>query len=196
MKTKGLVGLLVLLAVGASTGFGAKLVSSWVTPEVREVKFSKILAMAVTGSLPTRRLVEGLMAEEIAKRGVIGQTTYALMPNLNVEYNDALREKIASTGADGAVVLELESYNEKERSITSPNFDRYRFWAFPRRPADTFTFTDVTVDVDVQVYSLKYDLLMWQGVVRFSNPESEEKEISELADIVVRAMEKKDLLAK
>lgn len=196
MKTKGLAILLVLVAALPSAVFGAKLVSSWATREVKEVRFSKVLAVAVTGSLTTRRFVEGLMAEEIAKRGVVGQTTYALLPDLNIEYNDALREKIAATGADGAVVLEFRNFDEKERSITSPNFDRYTFWEFPRRPAATFKFTETTVDVEVQVYSLKYDLLLWEGVFRFTNPEGEEKVIPELADLVVRQMEEHDLLQK
>lgn len=47
MSKKRLAGVVIVLAAA----LGAKPVSSWVKPDVREVKFSRILALAVTGSM-------------------------------------------------------------------------------------------------------------------------------------------------
>ena len=187
--------LVVLLSIAQPNAWAAKLVSSWVSPEAKGVKFNKALAVAVTRAPATRQFVELLMVQEIGKRGNLAIPSYELLTELELEDVALAKTKVASSGADGAIVLRLRDSSSSERTVATLGSEQTPFWTSYQAVTE-LTYTQRAIQVEVLIYSLKDEKLLWSGVYVFKDPEGPRKVIPELTKLVVQQLKKNGLVAK
>ena len=187
--------LVVLLSIAQPNAWAAKLVSSWVSPEAKGVKFNKALAVAVTRAPATRQFVELLMVQEIGKRGNLAIPSYELLTELELEDVALAKTKVASSGADGAIVLRLRDSSSSERTVATLGSEQTPFWTSYQAVTE-LTYTQRAIQVEVLIYSLKDEKLLWSGVYLFKDPEGPRRVIPELTKLVVQQLKKHGLVAK
>ena len=187
--------LVVLLSAAQLNAWAAKLVSSWVSPEAKGVKFNKALAVAVTRAPATRQFVELLMVQEIGKRGNLAIPSYELLTELELEDVALAKTKVASSGADGAIVLRLRDSSSSERTVATLGSEQTPFWTSYQAVTE-LTYTQRAIQVEVLIYSLKDEKLLWSGVYLFKDPEGPRRVIPELTKLVVQQLKKHGLVAK
>jgi len=186
---------MVLLSATQLNAWAAKLVSSWVSPEAKGVKFNKALAVAVTRAPATRQFVELLMVQEIGKRGNLAIPSYELLTELELEDVALAKTKVASSGADGAIVLRLRDSSSSERTVATLGSEQTPFWTSYQAVTE-LTYTQRAIQVEVLIYSLKDEKLLWSGVYLFKDPEGPRRVIPELTKLVVQQLKKHGLVAK
>ncbi len=192
--------LLMMAAAGPVHAGSTKLVSSWFAPEAKGVKFRKILAVVATRSAGTRRAAEDELVRRLEERGNNAQASYELLTELELEDTVSAKAKVAPSEADGAVVLRLHTYNSKEKDQPSfvpsaPDTSQFTFFASYANPGE-LTYTDLVVEIETLVYSLKDDKLLWRGVSRTKNPLGARIVVGEIAKEVVMTMKKQGLIPK
>jgi len=189
-----------------------KIVSSWFAPEAKGVKFKKLLAVVVTRSAGTRRAAEDEMVKQLNDRGNLAQPSYELLSEMEIENPTSARAKVSSSGADGVVLLRLHTYNSSKKdqpSVRSSSnlpkppvnsgFDtgssEFTFFA-PHASPGQLTYTDLVVEIETLVYSLKEDKLLWRAVSRTKNPLGAQRVVQEITEQAVKTMRKQGLVAK
>ena len=192
---RGYVLLAAVLSIVPLNAWAAKLVTSWVSPEAKNVKFKTALAVASTRATATRRFVELLMVQEIGKRGNLAIPSYELLTELELEDPPAAKAKVAASGADGAIVLRLRDSSSSERTVSTLDSERIPFWTAYQETTE-LTYTERAIEVEVLIYSLKNDKLLWSGIFVFKDPEGPKRVIPELTKMVVKELKKHGLVEK
>jgi hypothetical protein len=201
--TRKSVLLLLIMMVSALAPLYAgstKLVSSWFAPEAKGVKFRKFLAVVATRSAGTRRAAEDELVNRLNERGNDAQPSYELLTEMELEDAASAKAKVAASGADGAVVLRLHTFNSRQKDQPSgtpsaPLTSEFTFFASHPAPGE-LTYTDLVVEIETLVYSLKDDKLLWKGVSRTKNPMGARIVVQEIAKEVINTMKKQGLIRK
>jgi hypothetical protein len=204
---KAVVVLLMICLTQLQAG-STKMVSSWFAPEAKGVKFKKLLAVVVTRSAGTRRAAEDEMVNRLNARGNNAQASYEFLTELELEDPASAKAKVLSSGADGAVVLRLHTFNSSTKSqpsvrpndpptTTSPNPLSSEFTFFSPQPAaGELSYTQLVVEIETLVYSLKDDKLIWRGVSKTKNPLGAQVVIREITEEAIKTMKKQGLVNK
>ena len=186
-----------------------KIISSWFAPDAKDMKFTKLLVVAITAMPVTRRETEDEMVSRIKKRGNQAQASYELLSEAELEDLSTVKTRVIASGADGAVLLRLHTFNRATKHApgqaagtgvvaggrVDPTFQEYTFFA-PHSSSDDLTYTKVVAEIETMLYSVKADKLVWRGVSRTKNPLGPRKVAGEIADVVVQKMKQQRLIAK
>jgi hypothetical protein len=187
-----------------------KMISSWFAPEAKGVKFSKFLVVVVTRLPVTRRHAEDEMVRLIKRRGNQAQASYEVLSELELEDLTSAKVKVDSSGADGAILLRLYTFERStkyqpsgnsggpptaSRDPVDPMFKEYTFFA-PHGGSDDLTYTKLVVEIETMVYSLNDDKLLWRGVSRTKNPLGPQVVVQEIAEEVINKMKQQGLIKK
>ena len=204
------IAALVLVLVGLTPlrAGSTKMISSWFAPEAKGVKFRKLLAVVATRSVGTRRAAEDQMVSLLTDRGNNAQASYELLSEIELEDPVSAKEKVVSSGADGAVVLRLHTFNSSTKdqpSIRSDNLpsgnrvdsisSEFTFFA-PHPSPGELSYTELVIQIETLVYSLKDDKLLWRGVSRTKNPLGVKVVIREITEQAIKTMKKQGLVKK
>src|SRR5688572_15730809 len=170
---KLLAGILATgtLAACASSPFD----SSWKAPEATPLKIegAKVAAIAMMENEAARRTAEDALVRELNERGAQGVAMYTLMADASPGNEAEVRAALDGMGFAGAVVLRPV---DRQTEVTSEpvyiGTPYIRFWdgyyGFGwREPWRTIVVTDLhtrtVVTVEVLVYSLRQNRLVWVG---------------------------------
>lgn len=182
-----------------------KITSSWRDPDIQlqAGDWKKVLVVALLRNETNRRRAEDEMVTYLHGKGI---TSYSYLDeNINPKDEEVLRSKIKRDGFDAAITMRLIDV-DKERVYTPGehylypvyygNFSHYyyRSWAYYSTPG-YYTMTKKFI-VEVIIYSIADDKIIWSGITETYNPEGVEKLTDEIACTVRKKMRKEGFIKK
>ena len=188
---------LAALALLASACSATKVVTAWRAPDEGEVRFSKILALAISDDQAFRRTAEKAICEQV--QPVDCQPASKVLTPEQMRDVEAAKAAVKAAGFDGAVVFRVVSEREKVTYVPpsyGPTFWGYYGYALNTTYAPAYHRTDTLVRVERSIYSVGGDRLIWVGTTETMNPNSVPGLVGEVAKAVGGDMRKQGLLPR
>jgi hypothetical protein len=190
---KNLLLVVLITSLIAACSPTAHIVNSWRDPEVvvNTAELHKFVVAAFLKNEAVRRRVEDRMAALYPGKAVPSYTEFGL--NELKENDEVYNQKLKSEGFDGFVMMRLVKVDKDSRYVPGtypPSYVTWRgYWryAWPNYYDPGYYTTDKTYYVEVNVYSLLRDKLIWSGITSTINPSGGD----ELFDGVIKAVSKK-----
>ena len=204
-RAVGAVSFVCVVAMAGAAVAGTSLRSTWKAPDAQPGTFrgKKVVALFVSTDEQERRGVEGLLADELTKRGARGVAAAALIPAEEIRDEAKVRPRLEAAGVAGAVVFRLVSEERNRgRLVTDYGSTTYAsLWGghwgtgwdgVASAPGDLITHFET--HVEVLVYSLEQNKLVWAGQSSTTNPRSADKLVRETVKKVAAEMKKAGLI--
>jgi hypothetical protein len=197
---------LVLSGCGASTSF----VSSWKAPDAKPLEFrgSKVAAVVMMSSEPTRRAAEDKLAGEISARGATGVPMYSILPNVNPGDEAQARAALEQANVKGVVVMRPMSV-EKQVVVAPSAYSDSMYagywnggyyahgWGSPYGVSTmNNTYLTTTVSIETLIYSLAQNKLVWGGQSKTADPTSVDALVAEVASAAADELAEQGLVAR
>ena len=187
MKTNLIILFSILVLSGCSSS--NKISNSWKNPEVtmESARFQTVAVFAMMKNPDMRMDVEEAIASQMPN--TIAVPSYKMITNEELADLDAVKQKLSLRGMEGALVLSVRNVNQKTSYYSSGMYPSayYSFggyynyaWNYMYDPF-AYSTTNVYVDLEILIYSLKDDKLVWYGESTSVNPQEVQQTISELA---------------
>jgi len=187
MKTNFIILLIGVLLTGCSSS--NKISNSWKNPEVTQesVKFQTVAVFAMVKNPDMRMDVEEALASQMPN--TIAVPSYKMITKEELTDINAVKQKLNERGMEGALILSVRKVDEKTSYYSSGMYPSayYSFggyynyaWNYMYDPY-AYSSTNVYVDLEILIYSIKNDQLIWYGESTSINPEGIQQTISELA---------------
>jgi len=187
MRTSIIIFLIGVIISGCSSS--NKISNSWKNPEAsaESIKFQTVAVFAMVKDLQMQKDVEETIASQMPNTVAI--PAYNLVTNEDLADINIVKQKLKERAIEGALVLSVRNVDQKTTYYSSGMYPSayYNFggyynyaWNYMYDPYG-YTSTNVYVDIEILIYSLKDDQLVWYGESTSINPESVEQTISELA---------------
>lgn len=182
--------VLVFSLACASSGSTA-LTSSWPAPDAAPPPFHRVLTSLVSTDLTLRRAVEDQLASRIPN----SFAAYSTVPELALGDPEAAREQLRGKLFDGVVVVRVLGLRGEQTSLPGsagyrayPGFYRYweSSWTTLRDPG--YVAPEKDVSVEIVVYSLAEDRLVWAGRTTTATRASVREALDQSVDVVVREL--------
>ncbi|NWG29605.1 MAG: DUF4136 domain-containing protein [Ignavibacteriaceae bacterium] len=187
MKTNLIILLITVLLAGCSSS--NKISNSWKNPEVtmESVKFQTMAVFAMVKNPDMRMDMEEALASQMPN--TIAVPSYKMVTNEELADLNTVKQKLNERGMQGALLLRVKKIDEKTSYYSSGTYPSayYSFggyynyaWNYMYDPYG-YSSTNVYVDLEILIYSIKDDKLVWYGESTSVNPEGIQQTISELA---------------
>jgi hypothetical protein len=190
-------------AACASTSFS----STWRAPDAKPGTFKgkKVVAVFVSQDEALRRGVEETLAVELNQRGAEGVPAYEIIPTADIRDEAKAKARITESGAAGVVALRLVG---KEQEMSSSSAGYYAapsyagvwggYWGYGWGGIydPGYLRTDTVIHVEILVYSLEQNKLVWAGQSKTTNPSSVDAFVKDLVAKVAAEMKKSGLVQK
>jgi len=200
------LALVVTAAVAAAACASTSFVSSWRNPaaEPGNFKGQKVAALVMSKEQSVRFGAEDALAQELTARGAVGIAAYSLIPKELVQDKEKAKEFLEKANVAGVVAMRVLG---KDQQVTqspgmyyaAPTYASfwgagyYGFgWAGVYSPG--YIQTDTIVTVEILVYALKQDKLVWAGQSETTNPSKVGPFIKELTAKAAAEMKKQGLI--
>src|SRR4051812_40989668 len=203
-RAVGAVSFVSVVAMAGAAIAGTALVSTWRAPDAQPGTFrgKKVVTLFVSPDEQERRGVEGLLADELTKRGAQGVPAVTLIPIEEIRDETKVKPRLAAAGVAGAVVFRLVS-DERKLGHLGTYYGNKTYaslwgghwgvgWDGVYAPGDLITQSDI--HVEVLVYSLDQNKLVWAGQSSTSNPGNANKLVREVVKKVAAEMKKAGLI--
>ena len=180
-----------------------KITSSWREPDkvLTINKLNKVLVLALFNNETNRHKAEDQMAGYLKGKGVVSYNYFS--DKFNRTNEDAIRERIAADGFDGAVTMRLIDV-EKEKIYLpsnqplypaySRNFPAYYYRNYGYYQQQDYYRTTRIYTVETNVYSIKENKIIWSALTKTTDPEGVNKLTDEIAEVVYKQMIKEGFL--
>jgi hypothetical protein len=202
LRLLGAVFAASVLAACASSPFD----TSWRAPEATplRVEGAKVAAIAMMENEVERRAAEDALVRELEERGAEGVAMYAIMPGASPGNEEDVRAALDGMGFAGAVVL--RPVDKRTELVSEPVYvgpQYVRLWGGYygygwREPWATVVVSDVhtrtIVSVEVLVYSLRQNRLVWGGQTETSDTANVARLVDTTAKRVARELQRQGLL--
>jgi len=187
MKTNLIILLIAVLLAGCSSS--NKISNSWKNPEatMESAKFQTVAVFAMVKNPDMRMDVEEALASQMPN--TIAVPSYKMITKEELTDINAVKQKLNERGMEGALILSVRKVDEKTSYYSSGMYPSayYSFggyynyaWNYMYDPY-AYSSTNVYVDLEILIYSIKNDQLIWYGESTSINPEGIQQTISELA---------------
>jgi hypothetical protein len=187
MKINIIILLIAVLLAGCSSS--NKISNSWKNPEATQesAKFQTVAVFAMVKNPDMQMDVEEALASQMPN--TIAVPSYKMITKEELADINAVKKKLNERGMEGALVLSVRNVDEKTSYYSSGMYPSayYSFggyynyaWNYMYDPYG-YSSTNVYVDLEILIYSLKDDKLVWYGESTSVNPETIQQTISELA---------------
>ena len=199
--------LVVTAAVTAAACASTSFVSSWRNPaaEPGSFKGQKVAALVMSKEQGVRFGAEDALARELTARGIVGIAAYSLIPKELVQDKEKAKEFLEKANVVGVVAMRVVG---KDQQINQSAGGMY--WGGPAYAtfwgggyygygwggvySPGYIQTDTIVTVEILVYSLKQDKLVWAGQSETTNPSKVGPFIQELTAKAAAEMKKQGLI--
>ena len=198
--------LAVTAALAAAACASTSFVSSWRNPEARPGTFQgkKVAALIVSTEEGTRYGAEDALARELTARGAVGVPAYTIVPKEVIQDKDKAKEFMEKADVKGVVAMRVVG-KDKEVSSTpgtywgAPYYSSfwgpgYWGWGWGGVYEPGYLRTDTIVTVEILVYSLPQNKLVWAGQSETTNPSKVGPFIKELVSRAGAEMKKQGLI--
>lgn len=190
------ISALFFVACGPST----HIVNSWRDPStvIDTANIHQFVVAALLKNPTIRRQVEDDMAARFPGKAV--QSYKELGDGALNEDDEMYNQKLKKDGFDGVVLMRLVDVNRSTRYVPGSNSPYYMSWGRYWRYSWTgfydpgYYTTDKSYDVEVTVYSLKKDKLIWTANTTTINPASRDELFSDVSKVVLQRMQKEGFL--
>lgn len=188
--------IIALAACGTST----QIVDSWRDPDVvvDTAKVNKFVVAALLKNQTIRRQVEDEIAARFPGKAV---QSYKELGEDELKEDDAVyNQKLKSDGYDGIAMMRLVDVDKSTRYVPGAYPMYYGSWRRYWRYSWTgfydqgYYTTDKAFNVEVTVYSLIRDKLIWTANTTTVNPAGRGELFSDVAKTVVKRMKKEGFL--
>jgi PBP1b-binding outer membrane lipoprotein LpoB len=187
MRNNFFILSLAILLFGCSSS--NKISNSWRNPDatLESAKFQTMAVFAMVKDEQMRRDVEEAIVSQMPN--TIAVPSYKMITKEELADINAVKQKLSERGMEGALVLSVRNVNQKTSYYSSGMYPSayYSFggyynyaWNYMYDPY-VYSTTNVYVDLEILIYSLKDDKLVWYGESTSVNPEGIQQTISELA---------------
>ena len=192
--------ILVLGAALLASCSSTKITNSWRDPSVtvNEASISKVLVAALLKNETVRRQVEDQMASLLPGKAVQSYKVFGLKQL--TEDDNVYERRLNTDGFDGIVMMRIASIDSTTRLVTG-NYPMYygswrRYWAasWMGYYEPSYYTTDKTYNVEVTVYSLKQNKLIWTGTSTAVNPSGSSKPYENISKEVYKKMKEQQFL--
>ena len=188
--------LLFLVACGPST----HIVNSWrdSSTVIDTANIHQFVVAALLKNSSIRRQVEDDMAALFPGKAV---PSYKELGEGELKEDDEMyNQRLKKDGFDGVVLMRLVDVNSSTRYVPGNMPPYYGSWRRYWRYSWTgfydpgYYTTDKAYDVEVTVYSLKQDKLIWTGYTTTINPPNRGELFKDVARVVIKRMQKEGFL--
>jgi hypothetical protein len=200
-----LVGLCAVFLVSCNS---TRLASSWREPDrtVTSKQLNKILIVAMVRNETSRRKAEDEMKKYLQDRGVVSYNYLdEHTTNISEQEERQIISKIRADNFDGAITMRLVDVDKDIDYVpgTISSYPIYyrsfggfyrRSWIYSSTP-DRY-YSTKTYRVEVNIYSIKDDRIIWTGLTETTNPSGVEKMAMEVAKIVYDKMVEEGFISK
>ncbi len=182
-----------------------RITSSWREPDKTVVidKLNKVLVVAMLKNETSRHKAEDQMVKYLQGKGVVSYNY--LNQSINEKDEKQIIEKIKADHFDGAVIMRLVDVDKEVNympgvissyPIYYRSFGGYyrRSWMYYSSPNRYFTTRTYTIEVNI--YSIKEDRIIWAGLTKTTNPEGVDKMVAEIAKVVYDKMLEEGFISK
>ncbi len=198
--------LVLTAALAAAACASTSFVSTWKNPAAEPGNFQgqKVAALVMSTDQAVRFGAEDALARELTARGAVGIAAYSLIPKELERDKDKAKEFMEKANVAGVVAMRVMG---KDKEVTqtpgmyyaAPTYASfwgagyYGFgWAGVYSPG--YIQTDTIVTVEILVYSLKQDKLVWAGQSETTNPSKVGPFVKELTTKAAAEMKKQGLI--
>jgi hypothetical protein len=197
---------MVLLAgamAGAGLGAASKLKSSWRNFDQAATPVSKVIVVGFTTEQATRRTMEDSLTAEIRKHGGKAEPSYSLVPGVLPKEPSAMKQKVAAAGFDGAVVVRVAGVRQEQAwdpgyaaAIPTDYGTVWTYWGYWGSYAwdPGYLRTDTVVRIEIVLYAVDRDIMIWSGLSESTNPGSVRRLIQDIAVSVGADLKKRDAI--
>ncbi|HZV86720.1 MAG TPA: hypothetical protein VFF95_04175 [Candidatus Binatus sp.] len=200
-----LVGVLAIPVVLAASS--PKLLLSWKNPNYSGGRFTNILVLALNGRAENRAEFEDELVAAIARPGIQATQSYVFLPRPNVtpiDMND-LKAVIKDQKFDAIVVARLTKAVNKTTYVPGQAYNPYPLYGnfvgyysamSPLVYSPGYMEKEKLAQVETNFYStVKPDgELVWTGTTNTFDANSPMKVIRELVQVVIKELEKQDVI--
>lgn len=181
-----LIALAVLLAGCSSSN---RISNSWTNPEAtaESIKFQTVAVFAMVKDQQMMRDIEEALASQMPN--TVAVPAYKMISNEELADLNAVKQKLNDRGMEGALIFSVRNVDQKTTFYSSGMYPSsyYSFggyynyaWNYMYDPY-MYSSTNVYVDLEILIYSLKDDKLVWYGESTSVNPKGIQETISALA---------------
>ena len=196
----GLCGTILMSCTSAT-----RITSSWREPD-RTVSISnlrKVLVVAMLKDETRRRKAEDEMKTYLQEKAVVSYNY--LDQGMNEKDETQILEQIRTDNFDGAIIMRLidvdkdvnylpgtfSSYPVYYRSFGGFYRRSWMYYSSPNRYYETKTYT-----VEVNIYSIKDDRMIWTGLTETTDPAGVDKMTRDIAKVVYEKLLEEDFITK
>jgi hypothetical protein len=192
--------VICLLCLLAACGTQTHIIDSWRDPAVSvdTANIHQFVVAALLKNNTTRHLVEDDMAARFPGKAV---QSYKILGDAELrDSEDVYNQKLKAAGFDGVVMMQLVDVNKRTRYVpgTSPyyygSWRRYWGYSWGGFYDPGYYTTDKVFDVEVTVFSLKRDKLIWTATTSTIDPPGRQELFSSVGKAVLDRMSKEGFL--
>ncbi|VAW97658.1 hypothetical protein MNBD_GAMMA21-2169 [hydrothermal vent metagenome] len=193
--------LSLLLSACSSTTF----VHRWNDPEFKGPQLKKILVIGIIKDDGKRRAFEQEFSSLLNAPNRTGIASYTLLPNLKESGSkEDVLGAVRKSGADGVMVVTLLGVSKQQVDVapsvdyypTSYGYSMYGYYgaSYDRVYRPGYTKTNTTVSLNVKMFNVVNEKLIWSGQTESFNPSSSSEITRELETLVIRGMKKSGIV--
>ena len=195
------LGAMLLLAACATTEF----TNTWKDPTAVAINPAgkTVAALWVSRDEAKRRAAEDAMVRALDKNGARGVPSYSIVPAEGLKNTDQTRQLLKNAGCDGVVVMRVVGQQEKlsytPGAYYGGPYPYYGAWGYGWGGAaysPGYVTQDTEVSVQILVYSLVQDKLIWAATTKTLNPSNVDSFVNELSGAVSWQMQQDGMLVK
>jgi hypothetical protein len=201
---KAVTAALACLALAACTSTTFN--STWKAPGAGPLNFKgkKVAALVVSKEEGVRYGAEDALAREITARGAVGIPAYSLIPKELTQDKEKAKEFLAKAGVAGVVAMRAVGKEQQLSSSPATYYGGpyyatfwgggYYGWGWGGVYDPGYLRTDTIVYVEILVYSLEQDKLVWAARSQSTNPSKVGDFVKELTAKAAAEMKKQGLI--
>jgi hypothetical protein len=200
-----IAGLAVLAGTVGGPGVGAapQLKSAWRNFDPAATPVSKVIVIGFTTEQATRRSMEDSLTAEIRRQGGTAEPSYTVVPGALPKEPAAMKDKVIAAGFDGAVVVRVAGIRQEQAwdpgyaaAIPTDYGTVWTYWGYwgPYAWNPGYLQTDTVVRIEIVVYAVDRDILIWSGLSESTNPGSVRRIIQQVAVAVGADLKKRNVI--
>jgi hypothetical protein len=187
--------ILLCTAAGCSS---TRIASELKSPDLAATKYKKVLVIGASRDPGLRQLFEDAFAQALQARGTDAIPSYQHLPEAQPT-RDAVERIAKSLNADAVLVSRLverrseTQFNPGVASVPSNISGDYDdAWKGAYEPPSTTTVT--VVRIETRLFDAATGKLAWTAETETFDPQNREKEVRNLANVLIKAMSKQGLI--
>ncbi len=184
-----------LALAACATGTSTRIVESWKAPGAGPLRFNKVLALAILNNESIRSFAEDELQADL--KGVQSVQGYKVLSVADFGDRERAKEVLRREGFDGVIVLRLAAAKQDvswtvHEDPLSDNTYGGSFWGSYGMPAELNV--DTTIRVEINIYSLPEDKLIWAGVSETFNPQHTQQVVAAVVEAAGKALRRQGLI--